>query len=113
MKDPKTPQGDIPALYALAANHDKAAALKLIGLYNNYIKETAINLRSKYRVRAEIEDLVQEGVCGLLDSLKTLEMNLSFPTYSAWIEKNIKSAIAGMIHAELQAKGIDRAPDEL
>lgn len=113
MSEPRTPQGDIPYLYASAANGDKASALKLIGLYNDYITIVARNLQSKYGVHVAMEDLAQEGACGLLSSLKNFDLISGHAPYAAWIEKNIKAAIARRIYDELKARGVERVPDEL
>ena len=117
MREAKTPQGDIPLLYSSAANtqYDRKTRMeysaKLAELYKDYILAVAKNLQEEYQTRIELEELTQEGVVGLLESLRSLELNNECRTYAAWIEKNIQRAIRGRISAELKTPGSEGWPN--
>lgn len=111
MREVKTPQGDIPSLYSLAANtlYDektrKEFSDKLVELYKDYIFTTVGNLQEKYGTKFDPDDLFQDGVVGLLESLKSLELNNECRTYAAWIEKNIRRAVESRILEEMRMLG--------
>lgn len=113
MREAKTPLGDIPSLYSLAANGDQAAEFRLVMLYKDYIKALAENFQEKYETTLEMEDLLQEGVIGILNSLKLLSLSLDCPTYAGWIEENIKKEILRRIFSEMRIPDSRRAPHDL
>ncbi len=105
MSETKTPPGDIPSLYSLAAQGDGDAKVELIRLYQNYVKDTADNLQAEHKTRIEADDLLQEGTLGILNSLRSLSLDSQCPTYAAWIEKNIYAALLERIRSELRNVG--------
>ncbi len=109
----KTQQAEAPSLYSLAVAGDKAASLKLIGIYNGHIRFVAMSLQATFRTRIEMEDLVQEGVLGLLTAIKKDSLRPKAQSCSEWIEENIHSAIFALIHSEIKVPDSGWAPREL
>ncbi len=105
----------VAELYSRAANtqYDKKtrgeATAKLVELYKDYILAVAKSLQEEYKTRIELEELAQEGGVGLLESLRSLELDSECRTYAAWIEKNIQRAIRSRILTELETPGSGRA----
>lgn len=113
MREAKTPLGDIPSLYSLAANGDQSAEFRLVMLYKDYIKALAGNLQEQYGATLEMEYLLQEGAVGILNSLKWLSLSLDCPTYASWIEENIKKEILRRIFSEMRISDSRRAPHDI
>lgn len=90
----------VEELYSLAANGDKKAKEELIAAYSPYIHKVIKDLQQRYGTSLSSEDLFFDGVVGLLESLRSLELNIGCPTYSGWIEKNIHRVVAGRIFSE-------------
>ncbi len=105
MSEAKTPLGDIPSLYSLAANGDSGVMAQLFDLYKEFIGVTADNFQIEYKTRIDTEDLLQEGALGILNSLQSIQLNSDCPTYAAWIEKNIRAALLERIQSESRNLG--------
>lgn len=103
----------VASFYSSAAAGDKGAALKLIGIYNDHIELVARSLQSSFRTRIEMEDLVQEGVLGLLIAVKTDSLRPKSYSCSRWIKEKIHDAIFALIHAETKVPDSGWAPREL
>ncbi|MDO8466787.1 MAG: hypothetical protein Q7S83_01465 [bacterium] len=116
MREAKTPQGDIPSLYSLAANtlYDEKTRREfsdqLVELYKDYILTAVSNLQEQHGTKLDSADLFNDGVVGLLESLRSLELNADCPTYADWIGKNIRKAIECRILEEIRMSGGGEAP---
>ncbi len=78
-------------LCALAVKNDDLSLTVLILRYTGVVKQTA---RSYFLFGGDVEDLVQEGMLGLLKAIKSYNGQIAFKSYaSLCIRRNIISAV--------------------
>ena len=78
-------------LCALAVKNDDLSLTVLISRYTGVVKQTA---RSYFLFGGDVEDLVQEGMLGLLKAIKSYNGQIAFKPYaSLCIRRNIISAV--------------------
>jgi len=67
------------------APHDAELRNRLVEIYLPYVKSIARKLKAKLADRAELEDLIQSGVFGLIDAIEAFdsERESKFETFSA------------------------------